>query len=229
MISVVIATSNDEAGLAACLSVLVPGVVDGLIREVVIVDDGSTDGTLAVAEHAGCAVLEAPGRSRGYRLAAGARHARHGWLLFLDPATALADGWMRDVATFIDHVETGTRPSAGAAFSLAIDDAGIGPRLIEAIAALRSGLLRLPRTPQGWLVPKALYRARGGHRDLASAEDLDHVRRYARAERVMLRASAVGRGAVYRDQGYWRVAARDGRDLIRALVRRPATVLSADG
>ena len=49
MISVVVPTLNAEAGLAASLTSLVPAAVEGLVREVIVVDGGSTDGTAAAA------------------------------------------------------------------------------------------------------------------------------------------------------------------------------------
>ena len=52
MISVIIPTLNAESGLAAALSALVPAMVDGLVREVIVVDGGSTDRTLAIADTA---------------------------------------------------------------------------------------------------------------------------------------------------------------------------------
>ena len=53
MISVVIPTLNAAATLQRALSPLVPAAVDGLVREVVVADGGSTDETLELAEDAG--------------------------------------------------------------------------------------------------------------------------------------------------------------------------------
>ena len=53
MISVLIETRNDEAELAHTLASLVPGAVEGVVREVIVCDRGSTDGTASVAEQAG--------------------------------------------------------------------------------------------------------------------------------------------------------------------------------
>jgi glycosyltransferase involved in cell wall biosynthesis len=58
MISVLIETKDDEEGLARTLSTLIGGAVEGLVREVIVCDRGSTDQTHKVAEHAGCAFIE---------------------------------------------------------------------------------------------------------------------------------------------------------------------------
>ena len=51
-VSVVIPTLNAEAELGPCLAALGPGLQAGLLRELVISDGGSTDGTRAIAEAA---------------------------------------------------------------------------------------------------------------------------------------------------------------------------------
>ena len=57
MISVIFATKDDEAGLAWSLAALVPAATEGIVRDVTVVDDGSRDGTLVVADAAGCSIL----------------------------------------------------------------------------------------------------------------------------------------------------------------------------
>ncbi|MBW8733828.1 MAG: glycosyltransferase, partial [Asticcacaulis sp.] len=59
MISVVIPTLDAEDHLVRTLTALMPGVVEGLIKEVVIVDGGSTDATLEIAESTGCRIVHA--------------------------------------------------------------------------------------------------------------------------------------------------------------------------
>ncbi|HET6928016.1 MAG TPA: glycosyltransferase, partial [Hyphomicrobiaceae bacterium] len=53
MISVIIPTLNAEATLAETLSALVPAAVAGLVREVLVVDGGSSDRTAEIVERAG--------------------------------------------------------------------------------------------------------------------------------------------------------------------------------
>jgi len=78
MISVIIPTFNAEAGLAQTLAALVPAALDGLVREVIVVDGGSRDRTAAIADDAGATVVLRSG-GRGCQLAAGAAEARFPW------------------------------------------------------------------------------------------------------------------------------------------------------
>ncbi len=221
MITVVIPTLNAEGGLAATLSALVPAVVEGLVREVIVVDGGSADRTLKIADQAGVDVLASkPGR--GVQLAAGAARARFPWLLFLHADTVLEPGWEREAAAFIERVDAGKREPAAAAFGFALDDTGVAPRLLERLVELRNLLFRLPYGDQGLLIPKALYGAVGGYRPLALMEDVDIVRRLSRRQRILLRPKAVTSALRYRRDGYTRRVARNQLCLLMYFMRMPS-------
>lgn len=225
MITVVIPTLNAESGLAASLTSLVPATVEGLVREVVIVDGGSSDRTLAIADQAGAAIVKAE-KGRGRQLATGARHARMPWLLFLHADTVLEPGWEREVSAFIERVEVGQRPPAAAAFRFALDDLGFKPRVIEAGVAARCTLFRLPYGDQGLLLPRRLYEEIGGFRDWPLMEDVDIVRRLGRSRTIILRATAVTSAIRYRREGYLRRAARNLTCLTLFYMRVPPTVIA---
>ena len=208
MISVVIPTLNAESGLAACLSALVPATVDGLVREVVVVDGGSTDRTLLIADQAGTRVIQSP-PGRGRQLQAGAEAARFDWILFVHADTMLQPGWEREVAAFIERVDTGLRREAAAVFRFALDDVGFLPRFIEAGVTLRASALRLPYGDQGLLIPRRLYDRIGGFRDMPLMEDVDIIRRLGRARTVVLRATAVTSAIRYKRDGYLSRVARN--------------------
>ncbi len=63
MITAIIETRDDEVPLAHALAALVPAATEGVLREVIVIDHGSRDGTLTVADIAGCTVIEAARRA----------------------------------------------------------------------------------------------------------------------------------------------------------------------
>lgn len=91
MLSVLIETRNDEEGLARTLSSLVSAAVEGVVRDVIVRDRGSTDGTGRVAEHAGCVWLPEAGVAEAIRC------CRADWLLLLQPGARLEAGWTEAV------------------------------------------------------------------------------------------------------------------------------------
>ena len=208
MITVVIPTLNAETSLAATLTSLVSGAVDGLVCQVVIVDGGSSDRTLRVAEDSGADSVRAePGR--GSQMRAGVAAARFPWLLFLHADTVLDPGWEREAATFVERVDIGQRPLSAAAFRFALDDMGFLPRMIEAGVALRCMLLRLPYGDQGLLIPRRLYDQVGGYKPLPLMEDVDLVRRLGRSRTLILRTQAVTSAMRYKRDGYLPRVARN--------------------
>lgn len=95
MLTVLIETRDDEDTLPLTLASLIPGVVEGVVREVIVCDRGSADRTAYVAEHAGCGYLASGG------IAAGVRQAKSEWLIFMEPGARLVDGWMDGALTHI--------------------------------------------------------------------------------------------------------------------------------
>lgn len=102
MLTVVIETRNDEENLARTLASLVGGSVEGIVREVLVHDRGSTDQTVLVADHAGCGLI-----GKG-ELQAGLKRARGDWLLLIEPGARLSDGWTEAV---LHHMSATTEPA----------------------------------------------------------------------------------------------------------------------
>ena len=201
MISVIISACNAEHRLAATLSALVPSAVDGIVTQVIVVDGGSTDRTAEIADQAGAdIVLSAPGR--GGQLAQGAASARFPWLLFLHAGTVLEEGWERSATAFMRRVDYGERPIAAGAFKFRLDDNGIAPRLLERLVHLRCKIRRVPYGDQGLLIPRQLFDAVGGYKNLPIMEDIDLARRLGRKRLVMLDANAVTPAEQYKRGGY---------------------------
>jgi rSAM/selenodomain-associated transferase 2 len=223
MISVVIPTLDAEACLPDTLSALISATVDGLIREVIIVDAGSKDHTCEIADAAGAEVLSSS-PSRGGQLIAGAARAKHPWLLFLHADTVLDAGWEREATHFMERVDAGRTKPAAAAFRFALDDEGVAPRFLESLVRLRCLLLRLPYGDQGLLIPRRLYDKVGGYRELPVMEDLDLVRRLGGIR--LLRARAVTSAQRYRRDGYLKRAFKNQLCLLLYALNVPAARIS---
>jgi rSAM/selenodomain-associated transferase 2 len=225
MISVVIPTLNAEAGLAATLSNLVPAAIDGLVRQVIVVDGGSIDRTLRIAEAAGVEIIQTQcGRAR--QLIAGAETARFPWLLFLHSDTVLEPGWEREAAALVEGVDMGQRRTAAAAFRFALDDRGFKPRLVEVGVSIRCALFRLPYGDQGLLIPKRLYHQIGGYRLMPVLEDVDIVRRLGRSRTLILRSRAVTSAIRYKRDGYARRVLRNFFCMALFYLRVPASTIA---
>jgi hypothetical protein len=131
--------------LGTCLAALGPGVMAGMIREVIFADDGSTDDTAAIAEAVGARIMApeaVPAALSG------------AWMLLLPPTTILDEDW--PAAT---HLHMAERPGRGGYFALRRRGAG---RWRAAALNLRAAVLRRPVPAQGLLVEAAVARTAGG-------------------------------------------------------------------
>ena len=191
VLAVVIPTLNAAAGLSRALESLAPG--RERIAEIVVADGGSTDGTRAVAEAGGARVVRAP-RGRGGQLRAGAAATSAPRLLVLHADSRLGPGWPEAL------------PEDGRAgwFRLCLDDPAPAARRVERLANWRARRLALPYGDQGLVLPRALYDAVGGYRDMPLMEDVDLVRRIGRRRLAELDAEITTSAARYRRDGYWR-------------------------
>ena len=183
MLSVIIPTLNSERTLLRTLVALVPGAMDGLVRDVVVADGGSRDDTAAVADVAGCNFLTIEGPV-AVRLKTAAGAARGQWLLFLQPGTVLDSPWTGEARRFIEHSAKQDRAAAfrrGAAGQSALRDA---------LSLLGPALFVKPRPAQGLLISRQFYEALGGHVERAPDPERDLIRRIGRRRIATLAASA---------------------------------------
>jgi glycosyltransferase involved in cell wall biosynthesis len=192
MLTVIIPTHNSERALVPTLAMLVPGVMSGTVREVIVADAGSTDATSEVVEIAGCNIMvsSAP---LATRLKSAAAAARGTWLLFLRAGAVLDAAWVEETSRVIEQaVMRGTVASHAAVFRrTSPDPAEPLPRQI--IALLANGL-RGPHPDQGLLISRQAYDRIGGHRENVADPETDLLRRFGRRRIVTLRAAVERRG-----------------------------------
>lgn len=208
MLSIIIPTLNAERSLIPVLTALVPGAADGLVREVIVSDGGSSDETRLIADEVGCNIVTGA-RGRGPQLARGADAAKSDWLLFLHADTILSEGWQREVGSFIEREYLREGGARAAAFQFRLDESGWRPWILERMVALRCLVLALPYGDQGLLIPRNLYRKVGCYGDMELMEDVALVRRIGRRQLVMLRTQAQTSASRYREGGYFRRVAKN--------------------
>ncbi len=208
-LSVIVPALDAAATLPATLAALEAAREGGLLREVLVVDGGSGDETVAVAERWGARVLKVAA-NRGAQLAAGGAAATGDWLLFLHADTRLGPGWVAAARAFMARAGSerpgSERPGSdqrAAAFRLVLDDSDPRARRVERLANWRGRALGLPYGDQGLLIARGFYQALGGHRPLPLMEDVALARRIGRRRIVILDAEAVTSAARYRKGGWW--------------------------
>jgi hypothetical protein len=223
MITVIFSARDAATELARSLAALVPAATEGVLREAIVIDAGSSDGTAEVADAAGCTILA--GDARGETLRHAAADARAEWLLFLRPGVTLEPGWQNEALAFIDRaLIAGEARERAATFRLGRDDYGWRARLSEWSAACRTVVLAAPRGEQGLLLSKSLYRELGGHRPLAAMSDIDLASRVGRRRLTVLRSRARIREPAARRRGLRR-RLREAACLALMLLRMPPAVV----
>ncbi|WP_040605188.1 TIGR04283 family arsenosugar biosynthesis glycosyltransferase [Sagittula stellata] len=200
-ITVLMPTLDAAAHMPRALASLGEGLTQGLIRELVVSDGGSTDATLDIADAAGAVIVTGPA-SRGGQLRRGAAEARADWLMVLHADTILEEGWNRPVAEAIRARQAGY-------FTLRFDARGLAPRVVAGWANLRARTFGLPYGDQGLLLPLSLYHEAGGYPDIPLMEDVA-LARALRGRLKPLDVTATTSAERYRKQG-WIV--RGGRNL----------------
>jgi glycosyltransferase involved in cell wall biosynthesis len=104
LVSVIVPARDAERTLPRTLAAVSGQRLRGEF-EVIVVDDGSTDGTAEVARDAGATVLSQPPQGPAEARNHGARHARGELLAFCDADVFPASGWLEAGARALERVE----------------------------------------------------------------------------------------------------------------------------
>lgn len=144
---------------------------------VIVVDGGSTDETVSIAEQRGAIVVQAP-RGRGVQCHAGALRAVSEWLLFLHADTLLP----LEAETIIRNFAAKSSAQVGT-FRVRFADGG---RVLNALAwaATRSDSVFTRFGDQGILVRRSFYDALGGFPPWPLFEDVALFQRARKLTRI---------------------------------------------
>ncbi|WAJ29773.1 glycosyl transferase family 2 [Antarcticirhabdus aurantiaca] len=138
MISVMMDCGADDARLAMTLAALVPGAVDGILRDVTLFDRDMDEATRRVADHAGVSVEHPAAFHEAIARAKGT------WLLLLEPGARPIEGWIEACEAHMARGLTGK--VAAARFNRSRLDR---PSFFQRFGAIRHAL------SEGLLLPKA--------------------------------------------------------------------------
>ena len=97
-ISIIIPTINEANNLPLLLSDLSTIHKEG---EIIIVDCGSKDKTIDVANIYGAKVYKSKERNRGSQLDMGAKNSKGDWLIFLHADTRLTHDWFAKIQSIL--------------------------------------------------------------------------------------------------------------------------------
>src|SRR5690606_34920800 len=102
MLTIIMESRDNEAELAQTLSALVARAVEGVVRDVIVLDHGSREGSSKGADAtAGRFLTE-------WNIEDVVRAARGDWLLLLEPGARPLSGW---VDAIVDHVAVNPGPA----------------------------------------------------------------------------------------------------------------------
>lgn len=169
-ISIIIPVINEQAVINQTIENLYQQQFSGVL-EVVVVDGSKDKGTIdRILNPEVIPLSSLPGR--GQQMNAGAKIASGEILLFLHCDTELPEKALEKVQ------ETLKNPSIKAgAFDLSIDGKGIGFRMIETFASIRSRMTRIPYGDQAIFIRKNCFFELGQYRNIPIMEDVDLMRR----------------------------------------------------
>ncbi|TWT47974.1 N-glycosyltransferase [Thalassoglobus neptunius] len=174
-IAVIIPTLNEENSIA--------GLISRLRQlgdfEIIVVDGGSSDETIAQSRNADKVLESPPGRARQQNL--GAQHANAEYLLFLHADCDVSAGFDQAVADILRQPDV----SAGC-FSQRIDHPAKKYRLIESGNAWRVRVLGWIYGDQGLFVRRETFLKLGGFPEIELMEDLFFSKQLRREGRLVI-------------------------------------------
>ena len=164
-ISIIIPTIDEANNLPLLLSDLSIIHKDG---EILIIDGGSKDKTIDIANIYGAKVYKSKERNRGLQLDIGAKNSQGEWLMFLHADSRLTNDWFAKIKSVLK----GNKNSIYY-FKFKINDKKIIFRFLEILVNLRSQFFKQPYGDQGLIIHRSIYLKNNGFRKIPLMEDID--------------------------------------------------------
>jgi len=168
-ITIIIPTINEANNLPLLLSDLSSIQKEG---EIIIVDCGSEDKTVDIANIYGAKVYKSEERNRGLQLNIGAKNSKGDWLIFLHADTRLTHDWFKVINSFLNGDKNYIYY-----FKFKINHEKIIFRVLEILVNLRSQFFKQPYGDQGLVIHRTTYFKNNGFRKIPLMEDVDFLRR----------------------------------------------------
>ena len=168
-ISIIIPTINEASNLPLLLSDLSSIQKEG---EIIIVDCGSEDKTIDIANIYGAKVCISKERNRGLQLDIGAKKSKGEWLIFLHADTRLSHDWYKKINSFLNGDKNYIYY-----FKFKINNKKIIFRVLEILVNFRSKYFKQPYGDQGLIIYRTTYFKNNGFRKIPLMEDVDFLRR----------------------------------------------------
>ena len=202
MVSVVMPTLDEAELLPGALSHIKANPAP---HEILVVDGGSGDGTVKLAEAGGARISHSPQRQRAFQMNLGARRARGEIFLFLH-----ADTWIGPNALGQIEEALGDPTVVGGGFARRFQSRSFILRFTCVIGGWRSRWLGWFYGDQGIFVRRTIFERLGGFRDIPIFEDVDFSRRMAQAGHVVtLRSNVVSSARRFASRGAFLTTASD--------------------
>ena len=208
-LSIIIPTLNEASHLPLLLADLNAWHYD---CDLTIVDGGSKDLTISIAQIQGVNIIKSLKQSRGYQLKIGASNAKGDWLLFLHADSRLDPSWAYSLLKTISKKES---KHYAWYFDFKIKKYNLEFRILEIAVGLRSYFLQKPYGDQGLLIHKDLYSLSGGFSSIKIMEDLDLITRITKLKK----AKRIGEN-IYTDDKKWAKSNIIRRAIKNAILRK---------
>ncbi len=173
-ISIIIPTINEANNLPLLFSDL---SIIQKVGEIIIVDCGSKDKTIDVANIYGAKVYKSKERNRGLQLDLGAKNSKGEWLIFLHADTRLTNDWFIKIKSVIKGDKNFIYN-----FKFKINNNKKIYRILEILVNFRSRYLKQPYGDQGLIIHKSIYFENNGFKKIPLMEDVDFFRRLKNKE-----------------------------------------------